>query len=89
VRLMSLRDAGEMLGISPDTLRAQIHRGRLHAEKFGRDWLVRDAELERYRRESLGRRRRRRSAAGSGVSPISRAALEIARASSRSLCTRP
>lgn len=55
--LMTLRSASERLGITPDTLRAQIRRGRLRAKKLGRDWLVERAEVDRYRRESLGRRK--------------------------------
>ena len=51
--LMTLRAAGEELGVTPDTLRAQIRRGRLSATKLGRDWLVDTTEVERYRRISL------------------------------------
>lgn len=57
--LMTLRTAGERLAITPDTLRAQIRRGRLRATKLGRDWLVEDGEVARYERESLGKRGRR------------------------------
>jgi excisionase family DNA binding protein len=52
-QLRSLADAARALGIAPDTLRAQVHRGRLQAQKVGRDWLVTSDEIERYRRESL------------------------------------
>lgn len=54
---MTLRIAGERLGVTPDTLRAQVHRGKLRAVKPGRDWLVAEEEVDRYRRESLGRRK--------------------------------
>jgi excisionase family DNA binding protein len=50
--LLTLRQAADSLGITPDTLRAQVHRGRLKATKLGRDWLVERSELIRYRRES-------------------------------------
>jgi excisionase family DNA binding protein len=53
--LRTLREAAAELGITPDTLRAQIQRGRLRAVKVGRDWLVDPAELERYRVTSLRR----------------------------------
>jgi excisionase family DNA binding protein len=56
--LLSLRSAAELLGITPDTLRAQIHRGRLTAIKLGRDWLVRRDEVARY---AAARRRERRA----------------------------
>lgn len=53
--LMTLRDAAKQLGITADTLRAQIRRGRLRAIKPGRDWLVETVEVARYKRNSLGR----------------------------------
>jgi excisionase family DNA binding protein len=53
--LLSLADASRELGVAHDTLRAQIHRGRLHAVRPGRDWLITRAELDRYRRESKRR----------------------------------
>jgi hypothetical protein len=43
-------------------LRAQVHRERLTAFKLGRDWLVEEEEVDRYRRESL-----RPRAAGLGL----------------------
>jgi len=52
---MILKAAAALLGISPDTLGVQVRRGRLRARKVGRDWHVSAAEVERYRRESLGR----------------------------------
>lgn len=64
--LMTLREAARQLGITADTLRAQIRRDRLRANKLGRDWLVEGAEVRRYRRDSLGRpgRRTKRRAVG-------------------------
>ena len=53
--LLTLREAAPRLGITADTLRAQIRRGRLHATKLGRDWIVDAAEVARYERTSLGR----------------------------------
>ncbi len=53
--LLTLRDAAARLGITADTLRAQIRRHRLRATKLGRDWLVEEAEVARYERTSLGR----------------------------------
>ena len=53
--LLTLRDAAARLGITADTLRAQIRRRRLRATKLGRDWLVEEAEVARYERTSLGR----------------------------------
>ena len=38
---------GPVAGITADTLRAQIRRGRLGARKLGRDWVVEAAEVAR------------------------------------------
>lgn len=55
-RPLGLAEAAELLGVSHATLRAQVHRGRLRAFKVGRDWLVTDEEIARYRNEVQGRR---------------------------------
>lgn len=49
---MTIREAAASLGLVADTLRWQVHNGRLAAFKRGRDWHVTPAEVERYRRES-------------------------------------
>ncbi len=48
---LSLIEAADVLGTSPDNLRAAIKRGSLVAEKHGRDWWVDPQEVERYRLE--------------------------------------
>jgi excisionase family DNA binding protein len=53
--LMSLIAAAGELGITPATLRQQVKSGRLHAIKLGREWLVTEDEVNRYRSQSLGR----------------------------------
>jgi excisionase family DNA binding protein len=53
--LITLVEAARRLGVTPDTLRAQVHRKKLLATKVGRDWLVEEDEVERYRRESKRR----------------------------------
>ena len=50
-RLVTLKEAAESLGVTPDNLRGAIARGVLKAKKLGRDWFVTPAEVERYRRE--------------------------------------
>jgi excisionase family DNA binding protein len=64
VALLTLREAAARLGITADTLRAQIRRGRLRATKLGRDWVVETAEVARYERTSLGRQGRPRTSGG-------------------------
>lgn len=47
--MKTLKQAAEIIGTTPDNLRGAIVRGTLKAEKVGRDWLVADAEVDRYR----------------------------------------
>ena len=58
---MTLAEAADALGLSPDTLRSQIRYGRFVARKVGRDWHTTRAEVERYRRDVLGRAGRRKA----------------------------
>ena len=53
--MLTLTQAAARLGLSPSTLRNQIHGGRLTARKVGRDWTVSEREVERYRASSLGK----------------------------------
>ncbi len=57
-RPIGLAEAAQLIGVSHSTLRAQIWRGRLRADKVGRDWLVTAAEIQRYRSEVQEPRRR-------------------------------
>lgn len=52
--LLSLAEAADELGIKPVTLRAAVARERFAARKFGNTWVTTRAEVERYRRDSLG-----------------------------------
>ena len=51
--MRTIPQAAEDLGVSPQTLRLQARLGKLRATKVGREWLVNDSEIERYRRENL------------------------------------
>ena len=53
--ILTIVEAAAELGLSPRTLRGQAKRGTLAATQAGRMWLVTREELERYRREHLGR----------------------------------
>jgi excisionase family DNA binding protein len=53
--MMTLREAAQSLGICHGTLRRQVWLGRLTGQRIGRDWLVSEAEVARYRAESRGR----------------------------------
>jgi hypothetical protein len=55
-RTLTLTEAARGLGVRSATLRAQIARGQLVAERRGRDWHISPAEYDRYRSEvQLGR----------------------------------
>ncbi len=54
---LTLVEAAERLGISATTLRHQVQAGRLRARLVGKTWVTTADEVERYCRESLGRRR--------------------------------
>ena len=62
---MTLNEAAVALGVTSATLRQQVANGRLRAVKRGRDWHVTPGEVERYRRESLGKPGRHASASAS------------------------
>ena len=49
---MTLNEAAVILGVTADTLRQQIHAGKLKARKVGRDWHVTPAEVKRYAAEN-------------------------------------
>ncbi len=55
VAVLTVIQAAHSLGISPATVRQQIRNNKLHAEKFGSQWLLLPREIERYRAESLRR----------------------------------
>jgi len=52
--ILTLAEAGELLGRSASTLRHQAVAGRLRARLIGKTWVTTKAEVERYRRDSLG-----------------------------------
>ena len=52
VIVLTLAEAAERLGVTPDTLRQQIANGSLKARKVGPVWTVTPKEVERYAREN-------------------------------------
>jgi excisionase family DNA binding protein len=52
---VTVTEAAERLGLRPRTLQEQIARGRIKAARHGPIWWITEAEVERYRRESLGK----------------------------------
>jgi excisionase family DNA binding protein len=54
-RHVTVTEAAERLGLSPRTLQEQISRGRIKAVRHGPIWWITEAEVKRYRAESLGK----------------------------------
>ena len=50
--IITLKEAAERLGVTPDALRGAIARGSFKATKIGRDWVVAPAEVKRYASEN-------------------------------------
>jgi excisionase family DNA binding protein len=69
---LTLTEAARGLGVRTATLRAQIARGRLQADRRGRDWHVKPDEVVRYRSEVQLRRPSRSSALDEVVRAIAR-----------------
>lgn len=59
---MTTNEAAALLGLDPHTVRVQINRGKLRAERRGRDYWIKPAEVERYRATLLGKPGRRAKA---------------------------
>jgi len=55
---MTVKEAAVSLGLTPSTIRNQLEKGVIRGRKIGRDWSITPREVERYRREHLGRRDR-------------------------------
>lgn len=53
--VLTITQAAERIGVSPDTLQSQIRRGKIAAERFGRQWMIEANELQRYREEVQGK----------------------------------
>jgi excisionase family DNA binding protein len=70
---LTLTEAAHGLGVQPATLRAQIARGRLAAERRGRDWHITPAEYDRYKSQVQLSRPSRSSALDETVRAIGEA----------------
>lgn len=53
--VLTLKEAGERLALSPQTLYLQVRRGKLAATKKGREYLVLASEVARYANEVQGK----------------------------------
>lgn len=46
MEMLSIQKAAELLGVHPRTVRRYINEGRLHGERFGRNWRVSEEALK-------------------------------------------
>lgn len=53
--MLTLQQAAARLGLSPSTLRHQAQSGKLRATLMGKTYVVSEREVERYRREHMGK----------------------------------
>lgn len=49
--MLTTKQAATELGIQPGSVKKLCQRGVLKAERIGRDWLVEQSEIERYKTE--------------------------------------
>lgn len=49
--MLTTKQAAEQLGVDGRSVVKLISRGRLRAVKLGRDWLIEENEVERYKAE--------------------------------------
>lgn len=53
--MLTLTEAADQLGLAASTLRHQVQAGHLRARLVGKTYVVTAGEIERYRREHLGK----------------------------------
>ena len=61
---MTTREAAADLGVSPGRVRQLLLAGQLPGEKLGRDWMIRRADVARFKALPPGRTRRPRALKG-------------------------
>jgi excisionase family DNA binding protein len=55
MKLLTTKQAAEKLGITPRRVQALIEAGRLPASKFGRDYMIKEADLKLVEDRKVGR----------------------------------
>jgi excisionase family DNA binding protein len=58
MRFISTKRAAEILGVNDSRVRQLILAGRLPARKIGRDWIIREKDLEKVTDRKPGRPRK-------------------------------
>jgi excisionase family DNA binding protein len=55
MNLLTTTEVATSLGVTPRRVLALIQSGRLRAQKAGRDWLIKSADLDKVRERKAGR----------------------------------
>jgi excisionase family DNA binding protein len=55
MEFLTTKQAAERLGITPRRVQALIEAGRLPANKFGRDYMIKEADLNLVKDRKVGR----------------------------------
>jgi excisionase family DNA binding protein len=55
MKMLTTKEAGERLGVTVQRIHALIRDGRLPAEKFGRDYLIKESDLKLVENRKPGR----------------------------------
>lgn len=55
---LTTKEAATIIGVSQKMVQSLIRRGRLPAQKIGRDWMIRREDVENHERGKGGRPRR-------------------------------
>ena len=55
MKLITVKEAAEILGVSRRRVQVLIQQGRLPAEKFGYMWMIRESDLQKVKDRKTGR----------------------------------
>lgn len=55
MKMLTTKEAGERLGVTVQRIHALLRDGRLPAEKFGRDYLIKESDLKLVENRKPGR----------------------------------
>jgi excisionase family DNA binding protein len=69
---MSTGEAARSLGVSPNRIRQLVSSGQLPASRIGRNWVIRRADVERYRSLPAGAKGRPRAVGKAGRRGVTR-----------------
>jgi excisionase family DNA binding protein len=54
MELISVTEAAQIMGLSPDHVRLLARKGVIRAKKLGHDWVILDTKYERKRKSKSG-----------------------------------